>query len=73
MLAFTASLAVEVRQYGIRVVAVSPGFFATPMLTRGWEGYAPSDDDPYVDLKRRWSTLSAGAGVPPRPWPTGQP
>jgi NAD(P)-dependent dehydrogenase (short-subunit alcohol dehydrogenase family) len=62
LLAFTDSLAVEVRQYGVRVVAVSPGFFATPMLTKAWEGYEPAADDPYLDLKRRWSALYAGAG-----------
>jgi NAD(P)-dependent dehydrogenase (short-subunit alcohol dehydrogenase family) len=62
LLAFTESLAVELRQFGVRVVAVSPGFFATPMLKRAWEGYEPVQSDPYVDLKRRWATLYAGAG-----------
>jgi NAD(P)-dependent dehydrogenase (short-subunit alcohol dehydrogenase family) len=62
LLAFTESLAVELRQYGVRVVAVSPGFFATPMLAKGWEGYQPDATNPYADLMGRWSALYAGAG-----------
>jgi NAD(P)-dependent dehydrogenase (short-subunit alcohol dehydrogenase family) len=60
LLAFTESLAVELRQYGVRVVAVSPGFFATPMLAKGWEGYQADATNPYADLMGRWSALYAG-------------
>ena len=62
LLAFTESLAVELRQYGVRVVAVAPGFFATPMLAKAWEGHEPDARNPYADLIRRWSALYAGAG-----------
>jgi NAD(P)-dependent dehydrogenase (short-subunit alcohol dehydrogenase family) len=61
LVAFTESLAVEVRQFGIHVAAVLPGFFATPILTKAWEGRAPDEHDPYADLLRRWDTLYAGA------------
>jgi len=63
LIAFTESLAVELRQFGVRVVAVSPGFFATPMLQKGWDGYEPDAEDPYLDLMRRWSTLYASVGA----------
>jgi NAD(P)-dependent dehydrogenase (short-subunit alcohol dehydrogenase family) len=61
LVGFTESLAIEMRQHGVKVAAVLPGFFATPILEKSWEGYRPDDDNPYADLLGRWSTLYAGA------------
>jgi NAD(P)-dependent dehydrogenase (short-subunit alcohol dehydrogenase family) len=63
VLAFTESLALELRQFGVHVAAVLPGFFRTPILERAWAATSWDESDPYDDLLRRWSQLYAGARV----------
>lgn len=61
MIGFTESLAIEVRQFGIKAVAVLPGFVSTPMLDKPWLDYGPATDDPYADIAGKWSAFYAAA------------
>jgi NAD(P)-dependent dehydrogenase (short-subunit alcohol dehydrogenase family) len=54
-------LAQEVRPYGIRVVLIEPGFFATPMLDRATSTLAQDPASPYADAERRISLWFAQA------------
>jgi NAD(P)-dependent dehydrogenase (short-subunit alcohol dehydrogenase family) len=63
VLAFTESRALELRQFGVHVAAVLPGFFKTPILERVWTSTSWEQGDPYNDLLRRWKQLFAGAQV----------
>ncbi|MEO8538303.1 MAG: SDR family oxidoreductase [bacterium] len=59
----TETLAIEVRQFGIRVAAVEPGFFVTPILTKATNLWAERELTPYADIERRMRDLYAAAGV----------
>jgi NAD(P)-dependent dehydrogenase (short-subunit alcohol dehydrogenase family) len=57
MLAFTESLAIELREHGVRVFSVLPGFTSTPILTKVWDDYRAEPTNPYGALWDRWSAL----------------
>ncbi len=58
----TETLGIEVRQFGIRVAAVEPGFFITPILTKATDLWAERELTPYADIERRMRDLYAAAG-----------
>lgn len=58
----TETLGIEVRQFGIRVAAVEPGFFVTPILTKATNLWAERELTPYADIERRMRDLYAAAG-----------
>jgi NAD(P)-dependent dehydrogenase (short-subunit alcohol dehydrogenase family) len=58
----TETLAMEVRQFGIRVAAIEPGFFITPILTKATNLWAERELTPYADIERRMRDLYAAAG-----------
>jgi NAD(P)-dependent dehydrogenase (short-subunit alcohol dehydrogenase family) len=55
-------LAVELKQFGIRVAAVEPGFFITPILDKALDAWSERDPSPYEDIERRMKDLYAAAG-----------
>lgn len=57
----TETLAIEVKQFGIRVALVEPGFFITPILDKAAEAWGDIERSPYVDLDRRMKDLYAQA------------
>lgn len=57
----TETLAIEVKQFGIRVALVEPGFFVTPILDKAAEALTDFENSPYVDLDRRMRDLYAQA------------
>ncbi len=58
----TETLAVELKQFGIRVAAVEPGFFVTPILDKALDAWSERDPSPYEDIERRMKDLYAAAG-----------
>lgn len=64
----TETLALEVKQFGIRVALIEPGFFVTPILDKAADKLNDFEDSPYVDLHRRMRDLyaqaTAGGGHP---------
>ena len=58
----TETLAIEVRQFGIRVAAIEPGFFITPILNKAGNLWAERELTPYADIERRMKDLYAAAG-----------
>ena len=58
----TETLGIEVRQFGIRVALVEPGFFITPILTKATNLWAERELTPYADIERRMRDLYAAAG-----------
>lgn len=58
----TETLAVELKQFGIRVSAVEPGFFVTPILDKALDAWSERDPSPYEDIERRMKDLYAAAG-----------
>ncbi len=64
----TETLAIEVKQFGIRVALVEPGFFITPILDKAAAAWGDFENSPYVDLDRRMRDLyaqaAAGGGHP---------
>ena len=64
----TETLAIEVKQFGIRVALIEPGFFITPILDKAAMALSDFENSPYVDLDRRMRDLYAAAtagGGPP--------
>ena len=58
----TETLAIEVKQFGIRVALVEPGFFVTPILDKALVAWSERDPSPYSDIERRMKDLYAAAG-----------
>ena len=58
----TETLAIEVKQFGIRVAAVEPGFFVTPILDKAVSQWNEREASPYEDIERRMRDLYAIAG-----------
>ena len=58
----TETLAIEVKQFGIRVASVEPGFFVTPILDKATDEWSQREPSPYVDIERRMKDLYAAAG-----------
>ncbi|MGE0600527.1 MAG: SDR family oxidoreductase [Dehalococcoidia bacterium] len=58
----TETLAIELKQFGIRVAAVEPGFFVTPILDKALDAWSERDPSPYEDIERRMKDLYAAAG-----------
>lgn len=58
----TETLAIELKQYGIRVASIEPGFFVTPILDKALEAWSERDPSPYEDIERRMKDLYAAAG-----------
>jgi len=58
----TETLAIEVKQFGIRVAAIEPGFFVTPILAKAMDAWSERKESPYVDIERRMRDLYAAAG-----------
>lgn len=65
--ALSESLHFEVGHFGVRVVVVEPGYFATAMRTK----HSPIDIDatPYADLHRQWTGTDEKLLGGPRPGP----
>jgi NAD(P)-dependent dehydrogenase (short-subunit alcohol dehydrogenase family) len=66
--ALSEAMYVELRHWGIKVVAIEPGLIATPMLEKD-EGYG-ADVAPYDELARIWEVAAAnlsGRDEPPGP------
>jgi len=57
------TLALELRQFGVRVAIVEPGFFVTPILDKAAEAWGDNENAPYADLERRMRDLYAQATV----------
>lgn len=49
---FTKSLAGELAPFGVRVTAIEPGFYATPILEKALSGLSP-EGNPYSNAERR--------------------
>lgn len=58
----TETLAMEVRPFGIRVAAIEPGFFVTPILDKALDAWSEREPSPYADIERRMRDLYAAAG-----------
>jgi len=58
----TETLALEVKQFGIRVALIEPGFFVTPILDKALRAWSERDASPYEDIERRMKDLYAAAG-----------
>lgn len=56
------TLAIELKQFGIRVSIVEPGFFVTPILDKALDAWSERDPSPYADIERRMKDLYAAAG-----------
>lgn len=56
------TLAIELKQFGIRVSLVEPGFFVTPILDKALEAWSERDPSAYADIERRMKDLYAAAG-----------
>ena len=56
------TLAIELKQFGIRVSLVEPGFFVTPILDKALDAWSERDASPYEDIERRMKDLYAAAG-----------
>lgn len=56
------TLAIEVKQFGIRVALVEPGFFVTPILDKALDAWSEREPSPYADIERRMKDLYAAAG-----------
>jgi NAD(P)-dependent dehydrogenase (short-subunit alcohol dehydrogenase family) len=65
--ALTEAMYIELAHWGIKVIAIEPGFIATPMLEKD-EGYG-TDAPPYDELGRIWegATAKLSGGDPPGP------
>jgi NAD(P)-dependent dehydrogenase (short-subunit alcohol dehydrogenase family) len=64
----TETLAMEVKQFGIRVALIEPGFFVTPILDKANEAQNEFGDSPYAELGHRVRALyqqAAAEGGPP--------
>lgn len=56
------TLAIELKQFGIRVSLVEPGFFVTPILDKALDAWSEREPSPYADIERRMKDLYAAAG-----------
>ena len=65
--ALTEAMYIELAHWGIKVIAIEPGFIATPMLEKD-ESYG-TDTPPYDELGRIWegATATLSGGDPPGP------
>ena len=65
--ALTEAMYLELGHWGIKVIAIEPGFIATPMLEKD-ESYG-TDGPPYDELRQIWDSASnkLAAGEPPGP------
>jgi NAD(P)-dependent dehydrogenase (short-subunit alcohol dehydrogenase family) len=65
--ALSEAMYIELAHWGIKVIAIEPGFIATPMLEKD-EGYG-TDAPPYDELGRIWegATTKLSGGDPPGP------
>lgn len=58
--AIVEALAIEVKQFGIRVAVIEPGFFDTPIIDKA-TGALPTDaSSPYADVERRIGAIYQG-------------
>jgi len=68
--ALSEAMYIELRHFGIKVIAIEPGFIATPMLEKEKDESYGADTAPYDELDRIWegatNTLQGG-GDPPGP------
>ncbi|NMO95670.1 SDR family oxidoreductase [Paenibacillus lemnae] len=63
------SLAMELEQFGIRVVLVEPGAYATPIWEKGFRDSGPDEKSPYQDMMRSvlgFSSQTADSSRDPR-------
>ena len=65
--ALSEAMYLELAHWGIKVIAIEPGYIATPMLEKD-EGYG-ADVPPYDELGRIWEVASTklSGGDPPGP------
>ena len=65
--ALSEAMYIELAHWGIKVIAIEPGYIATPMLEKD-EGYG-TDGPPYDELGRIWESASTklAGGDPPGP------
>jgi NAD(P)-dependent dehydrogenase (short-subunit alcohol dehydrogenase family) len=59
MEALSEALAIEVRQFGIRVAVIEPGLFKTEIVRRAVEELDLDDASPYAAVERRVRTIYA--------------
>jgi NAD(P)-dependent dehydrogenase (short-subunit alcohol dehydrogenase family) len=57
--AISEGLAIEVREFGIRVAIIEPGIFNTPIVSRAIETVRSDETSPYAALERRIATIYA--------------
>jgi len=66
--ALSEAMYVELRHFGIKVIAIEPGYIATPMLEKEKDENHGVDTAPYDELDRIWqgaqSTLTGGVEPP---------
>jgi NAD(P)-dependent dehydrogenase (short-subunit alcohol dehydrogenase family) len=68
--ALSEAMYVELRHFGIKVVAIEPGYIATPMLEKELDANYGVDTAPYDELDRIWASAEntlQGGGDPPGP------
>jgi NAD(P)-dependent dehydrogenase (short-subunit alcohol dehydrogenase family) len=59
--AASETLAIEVKQFGIRVAIVEPGFFSTPIIDKAVDATGAHDaEGPYANIERRISGVYLG-------------
>jgi NAD(P)-dependent dehydrogenase (short-subunit alcohol dehydrogenase family) len=59
--AASEALALEVRQFGIRVAIIEPGFFATPIIDKATNALSGDTSSPYAHVERRMRGIYQGA------------
>jgi NAD(P)-dependent dehydrogenase (short-subunit alcohol dehydrogenase family) len=59
--AASEALALEVRQFGIRVAIIEPGFFATPIIDKATNALSGDPASPYAHVERRMGGIYQGA------------
>lgn len=58
--AMSETLAIEVRQFGVRVCIIEPGFFATPIIDKAIGAVTGHEEMPYANVDRRMAGIYAG-------------